>query len=129
MKKPMKKYVNGILNQNYKSVNNKTKIFEKNSYNDELINMISEKTEEKKIYDSRLNSSNEKSSKDLRNDINEKVERAKELLGIRKTDNKKNDSLEGYKLDYKKKHELRNYKENDALNIKNINYEDIFKDL
>ena len=131
MKKPMKKYVNGVLNLNYLANDNRGKSSVRFSSHEDLSQMIEKRTEDKKIYDSRLNKVKEKTQKELREETYQKVEKAKELLGIKETSNKKNDTLDNYKAEYRKKHEIRDTKERSALktNDVKINYDDIFKDL
>ncbi len=131
MKKPMKKYVNGVLNLNYLANDNRGKSSVRFSSHEDLSQMIEKRTEDKKIYDSRLNKVKEKTQKELREETYQKVEKAKELLGIKETSNKKNDTLDNYKAEYRKKHEIRDFKERSALktNDVKINYDDIFKDL
>ena len=127
----MKKYVNGVLNLNYLANDNRGKSSVRFSSHEDLSQMIEKRTEDKKIYDSRLNKVKEKTQKELREDTYQKVEKAKELLGIKETSNKKNDTLDNYKAEYRKKHEIRDFKERSALktNDVKINYDDIFKDL
>lgn len=131
MKKPMKKYVNGVLNLNYLANDNRGKSSVRFSSHEDLSQMIEKRTEDKKIYDSRLNKVKEKTQKELREETYQKVEKAKELLGIKETSNKKNDTLDNYKAEYRKKHEIRDFKERSSLktNDVKINYDDIFKDL
>ena len=127
----MKKYVNGVLNLNYLANDNRGKSSVRFSSHEDLSQMIEKRTEDKKIYDSRLNKVKEKTQKELREETYQKVEKAKELLGIKETSNKKNDTLDNYKAEYRKKHEIRDFKERSALktNDVKINYDDIFKDL
>ena len=85
MKKPMKKYVNGVLNLNYLANDNRGKSSVRFSSHEDLSQMIEKRTEDKKIYDSRLNKVKEKTQKELREETYQKVEKAKELLGIKET--------------------------------------------
>ena len=93
MKKPMKKYINGVLNKSYISSNktSRSDFFLNNT--DLFSDDIKKRSEEKKIHDSRLEKQEEKDAKKLREETNEKVDKAKELLGIKETSNKKHDKL------------------------------------
>lgn len=57
------------------------------------------------------------------------MEKAKELLNIKETSNKKNDTLDNYNAEYKKRHEIRDFKKITSENNVKINYDEIFKDL
>lgn len=131
MKKPMKKFVNGLLNLNYIKENRTQKSSRFLSNDTSAIEEIKRRSEEKKINDSVLDKKEEKSQKELRDEeARKKIEKAKELLGIKETKNNKSDKLDNYNLEYRRKHELRDFssKEHENNNV-NINYDDIFRDL
>ena len=129
--KPMKKFVNGVLNLNYIKQNRAQKPSRFLSNDASAIEDIKRRSEEKKINDSVLDKKEEKSQKELREEeTRKKIDKAKELLGIKETKNKKSDKLDNYNPEYRRKHELRDFssKEHENNNV-NINYDDIFRDL
>lgn len=129
--KPMKKFVNGMLNLNYIKQNRVQKSSRFLSNDTSAIEDIKRRSEEKKINDSVLDKKEEKSQKELRDEeTRKKIDKAKELLGIKETKNNKSDKLDNYNPEYRRKHELRDFslKEHENNNV-NINYDDIFRDL
>lgn len=126
--KPMKKYVNGVLNRNYVSKNRPSNSSRNFSEDSSMFDDIKKRSEDKKIHDSILDKHEEKTEKSSREDTYEKVEKAKELLGIKKTKNDKSDTLDNYKLEYRRKHELRDFSSNEEKHT-NIDYDDVFRDL
>lgn len=124
----MRKYVNGVLNRNYIAKNRSSNSSRSFSENSSMLADIKNRAEEKKIHDSVLDKHEEKTEKELREDTYEKVEKAKELLGIKKTKNDKSDTLDNYKLEYRRKHELRDFSSKKG-NHANIDYNDVFRDL
>lgn len=129
--KPMKKFVNGVLNINYIKQNRTQKSSRFLSNDTSAIEEIKRRSEEKKINDSVLDKKGEKSQKELRDEeARKKIEKAKELLGIKETKNNKSDKLDNYNPEYRRKHEFRDFssKEHENNNV-NINYDDIFRDL
>lgn len=127
--KPMKKFVNGVLNLKYIEKNKISKSSRFLSNDISAIEDIKKRSEDKKIHDSVLDKTQEENKKELRDeDSRRKIEKAKELLGIKETKNNKSDKLDNYNPEYRKKHELRDFSIKENKNI-NVSYDDIFRDL
>ncbi len=134
MNKPMKRFTNGVLNYNAKSIKPSSSFSRAKSGNTmDMQELISKRSKEKAIKDSRLDKKEEIDSKTERNQqIDSKKEDAKELLNIQKTSDKKGSNLDNYSLEYKDKHQLRYYsrsEQNENTTPEGFEIDDVFRDL
>lgn len=131
MHKAPKKFVNGVLNY---SVHNSTKNdissrFTSNNY--DIKASIDQKKSEKIINDSRLSKKEDNNDKKRIDEVDTKLEKAKDLLGIKKTSDKKSDKFNNSNSEYKERHKINSHYNNYENNMteEGISIDDVFEDL